>query len=529
MVGGRGSEEAGQAAREARRKRKEYEARIEQHPAVRAARARMKAREVKEPVRRDVPRLIALAIQDKETEATVTRVRRILKYHRHAGELVRRRLKGEEIPPKEQKTLMRQGENIENDFREVVRSAAKTAHLSPATEAYATAIASRTFDMEVVENLPSYLSRSERAAIKYMGIDPKELRDNWNNLYPHHRQKTWEVIASGKVKRAFESLEEQAGSLQYTEAPNYLRERGVLTFGGDFPTPTEAVAAGAICLGVSHVLSVLSEIPFLSFLSIFGLAFAIAGWSLVGKGSYDLYVQLKEEEAARDKLLANYRDKLMEKLDMLHQTIENEVNNLKEEVSAWVNQLRDQSIYLAQGPEYNLEIRKDEFHTQIDSYRKQLEVRTNTMVNTIDTEIKKAKDFLTTTSEELQEQTGTDLGLGECDSQYTETLVNLRETVIDCVHSIRESFEGAVRELIEIIPLPIYIANLNTREIHRANCYWISKMRDVNKSQCSGFSEVAKLIRDSIYNGCFYCFSRYDADRLTREQVLVNLEEDLGQ
>lgn len=74
----------------------------------------------------------------------------------------------------------------------------------------------------------------------------------------------------------------------------------------------------------------------------------------------------------------------------------------------------------------------------------------------------------------------------------------------------------------------IYIANTNTQEIHMEHCYWVTQMADSNKAPCRCLEEVAGLVRESGYNGCFYCLTRYDRDTLSEQQVLANLEEDLA-
>ncbi|MCK4732878.1 MAG: hypothetical protein KAT65_10525 [Methanophagales archaeon] len=72
-----------------------------------------------------------------------------------------------------------------------------------------------------------------------------------------------------------------------------------------------------------------------------------------------------------------------------------------------------------------------------------------------------------------------------------------------------------------------YVANLNSKEIHKLDCHWVSLMDNDNKLFCKNLSEVAKLIKESGYNGCHYCLPRYDTDTLTIQQVHNNLDEDL--
>ena len=72
-----------------------------------------------------------------------------------------------------------------------------------------------------------------------------------------------------------------------------------------------------------------------------------------------------------------------------------------------------------------------------------------------------------------------------------------------------------------------YVANLNSKEIHKLNCHWVSRMAVGNKSYCENLQEVAGLIEHSGYNGCHYCLPRYDTDTLTIHKVLENLNEDL--
>ena len=73
-----------------------------------------------------------------------------------------------------------------------------------------------------------------------------------------------------------------------------------------------------------------------------------------------------------------------------------------------------------------------------------------------------------------------------------------------------------------------YVANLNTNEIHKLDCMWVSLMSPVHKSYCQSLDQAAALIRDSGFNGCHYCLPRYDTDTLTLPHVLQHLSEDLA-
>ena len=79
----------------------------------------------------------------------------------------------------------------------------------------------------------------------------------------------------------------------------------------------------------------------------------------------------------------------------------------------------------------------------------------------------------------------------------------------------------------EVESTPSYIANRNSKEIHKPDCYWVTRMKEINKMPCDDLGEVIELIRDREYNGCFYCLPRYDKDTLDSQIVLDNLEEDL--
>jgi hypothetical protein len=72
-----------------------------------------------------------------------------------------------------------------------------------------------------------------------------------------------------------------------------------------------------------------------------------------------------------------------------------------------------------------------------------------------------------------------------------------------------------------------YVANVNSKEIHRLDCHWVSLMAAGNKLHCEDLQEVAELIEVSGYNGCHFCLPRYDTDTLTIQRVLENLNEDL--
>ncbi len=83
-----------------------------------------------------------------------------------------------------------------------------------------------------------------------------------------------------------------------------------------------------------------------------------------------------------------------------------------------------------------------------------------------------------------------------------------------------------IRYLYRFSPL-WYVANLNSKEIHKLDCHWVFLMAASHKSYYTDLKEVAKLIKYSGYNGCHYCLPRYDTDTLTIEQVQKNLDEDL--
>jgi hypothetical protein len=74
----------------------------------------------------------------------------------------------------------------------------------------------------------------------------------------------------------------------------------------------------------------------------------------------------------------------------------------------------------------------------------------------------------------------------------------------------------------------LYVANLNSKEIHKLDCRWVSLMATRNKSYCKSLRKVAALIEDSGYNGCHFCLPRYDTDTLSRQKVLENLNDDLS-
>ncbi|MCP4965199.1 MAG: hypothetical protein GY926_08175 [bacterium] len=72
-----------------------------------------------------------------------------------------------------------------------------------------------------------------------------------------------------------------------------------------------------------------------------------------------------------------------------------------------------------------------------------------------------------------------------------------------------------------------YIANLNTKEIHKPVCRWVSLMAAGNKHHLKSLKTAAHWIKDDGYNGCYYCLNRYDTDTHTMRAVLRNLNADL--
>ncbi len=72
-----------------------------------------------------------------------------------------------------------------------------------------------------------------------------------------------------------------------------------------------------------------------------------------------------------------------------------------------------------------------------------------------------------------------------------------------------------------------YVANTNSKEIHQLNCFWVSLMSADHKAYYEKLVDVAELIENNGYNGCYYCLPRYDTDTLTLQTVLQNLNEDV--
>lgn len=72
-----------------------------------------------------------------------------------------------------------------------------------------------------------------------------------------------------------------------------------------------------------------------------------------------------------------------------------------------------------------------------------------------------------------------------------------------------------------------YVANLNSKEIHKTNCNWVTLMAPSNKMICKTLDKVADLVQNDGYNGCHYCLPKYDTDTLSKQKVLENLNEDL--
>jgi len=85
---------------------------------------------------------------------------------------------------------------------------------------------------------------------------------------------------------------------------------------------------------------------------------------------------------------------------------------------------------------------------------------------------------------------------------------------------------GTIRYFYRFNPA-MFVANINSLEIHKLDCLWVSLMAAKNKLYCQNLQEAGALIRDAGYNGCYYCLNRYDADSHARQTVLDNLNEDL--
>jgi len=239
--------------------REEYRKILLEHPKVKALSKRKALRPKKQVTRRGAPKLLEESMQDKQIEMLVTAMRQIMKYHRNVGKLTRQRLKRRKISLNDELTLVKEGAKVEPNFRKMIKLACKVARSNPSFSAYASAIATRTNDMHVFAN-PAFLSQSELAIIKYMGIEPKELSNYFLHFYLPRRQKVTNVLTSGAFGDLLKKTENLADRLPFPEAPRYLIMQNIITLGGDGGAADYFVGGIAVVAGVVLILMGVPEV-----------------------------------------------------------------------------------------------------------------------------------------------------------------------------------------------------------------------------------------------------------------------------
>ncbi len=604
MVGKGSTEEVQQTAHEARRireKRKRYEALLEEHPAVKAARAQITPRAEKKLLKRGVPKLIAEALQETDTATAVAAGRRVMKYHRRIGNLVSRRLKRETIPLKEQEALIRQGEDVERDFWEMLRSAARALRANPLVEAYTTAIAARPHDTEIIDNLTSFFSQSEWAAIRYIGIEPPEFIEHWDQLYRRNREKAWELLTMCGINRSLERLERYAERVEFPDSPRYLTKKGIITLSGDGPV-LEFVYDASVAL-LDAVTTTVEQAVTLAVVAVCELG-AVIGDLVLGTETMftDWHDKQKDEglgwmeglppcpcslpkDSAGNPINPNpdiwsdpkeplFREKYHPDAEYDIRSKSNDKGagqqccykkengefklitsgasaGTPDKVHPELPLLGDMANhhYVDVRPfDYALELDNDKPGTFVDRY---LEVRPpNKGAAELSVKIL-PEDAGSVTPPEGVFPCGTEVTLiaefafgyaFDCWSGDASGVSRTLTIIMSGNKNIVANFEKTAapepipKPTAPVIPEPVltaqpitelYIANRSSMELHRSDCFWVTQMKDSNKMPSSSLEEVAELVKRSRYNGCFYCLPRYDRDRLTAQQVLANLEEDL--
>jgi hypothetical protein len=226
------------------KRRQEYEERLKQHPRVKALR-QQKPSGPQKPLKRGVPELIALAIQDPELADSIGAVRRLNNYERKVDDLARRRLKKETISTEVEIKLVREGNEVERGFRKAMEILARKAHQEPATEAYAEAAISNPMPDEILDDLPSHLNNEEQAAMKYLGWGPEHAI--WKETARIARQQNRHNPTPGETIEMLKRIENSANQFDYSRAPRHLVKEDILTLGGN-STADELVALFLILL-----------------------------------------------------------------------------------------------------------------------------------------------------------------------------------------------------------------------------------------------------------------------------------------
>lgn len=251
----------------------EYIALLAEHTAVKELDGKKVVSPPKAKTRsRGIPKLLSDQLTNENVKTMVGATRRMMKYHRSVNELSKQRLKGQKIPLNDEIAFVRKGAKAETDFRQMISSGSAAARSNPATEAYAAAIATRPNDMHVFAN-PAFLSRSELAVVKYLGIEPKELTNYFEYFFLPRRQKVLEGLASGAINDLLEITETIAPRIPFPEAPRYLVARNLLTFGGDDDAVDYVAGTVAIVVGVATTAV---GVPWLGVPLIVGGAISIA-------------------------------------------------------------------------------------------------------------------------------------------------------------------------------------------------------------------------------------------------------------
>lgn len=206
---------------------------IENHP---ITRKRMKKSGFSmEPLKGKRPRqLLQDALQDPTTAELLGKIKTVTGYRMKARDLVSRHLKGVQIHQNEKDALIKDGENIETEYREMIRQAATFFKHHPLYETYLPAFSTRPEIKEMFENFQAFVTDEEKEIVEEYGLDLPAFSEELSGFFKKNQNRILSGLTLENFRASMDNLERVAGGLEFPEAPKYLAKDGVIILGGEW-------------------------------------------------------------------------------------------------------------------------------------------------------------------------------------------------------------------------------------------------------------------------------------------------------
>lgn len=202
----------------------------------------------KQKVRDGCPKAITDIARDSAAIEAAQYARFVLKYHRRVGAVVRGSLSGKPVKDEIQKKIARSGDAAEVHFQNMIRKASEGLITNKSAHGRWKEIRKHSSEASVFSN-PSFFSKEEAYAIKALGISLEEMSYIYE-VYCLPRKKLVQSTSTEKLIKQLVSIQKQASSISFPDAPRYLTDAGLLVIGADDNPVETVVGAFLVTAGV---------------------------------------------------------------------------------------------------------------------------------------------------------------------------------------------------------------------------------------------------------------------------------------